>query len=932
MEKKPNLAGWSERLIDRLAYSRDASLYRLVPRAVVRPANEQEVQELLRYAHKNHIPVTFRTGGTSLSGQSVTEGIIAEVVRNWDRIEILDQGKAIKLQPGVIGARANQSLRSYRRKIGPDPASINSAMIGGIISNNASGMVCGVQNNAYHTLKHIRFILPNGHIYDTSISTDYSRFVSGERVLCEGLIKAQKQIESKAELKNKIRRKYKIKNTLGYSLNAFLDFEHPLDIFSHLLVGGEGTLAFLSSLALNTLPDPVNKSTGLVFFRNPKIATESIPVLIEHQAAAVELMDSASLMTAKYVQNAPYGLDLVQDDTTALLIELQNDDIQDLSRQEQEIIRTLQSMEGEFVAGMTREDPLRTVLWNIRKGLYPTVGSLRKSGTSIITEDICYQFTDLPEVVTELKSIFKKWSYNDSVIFGHAKDGNLHFVTSIDLNQSEGVKAFDGLMKDLVSMTVDRFNGSLKAEHGTGRNMAPFVESEWGGELYEIMWHIKTLADPEDILNPGVLLNRDDKTHLKNLKQIPQVNEKIDLCVECGFCERVCPSRELTLTPRQRIIIARELKLNHAFKFKVANDNRFSSFDTCAVDALCETACPVNINTGSFVKAMRAEQHSGFAEQVSLWTVNNFALTQLILRKILDISHGISRITGFSFLERFTRLINKSLSGKIPCWDRVLPKTAPPVHFQPTEHSNQWIYYTACINRIFSGTSGKESLADMLLEIGQICGFQLIFPAGLETTCCGTPYNSKGYEKADKKMVLRTINILYESSQEGTIPVLVDTSPCSYKLLQVGKELEGEALKKWESLTIVDIVPFLNNCLKQVAVREKLNREIILHPTCSTVKMGMKRLLVEIGYQCAEKVILPENWNCCAFAGDRGLLFPELTRSATQREADEVKSVVNNSFGYSTSRTCEIGMEKATGLRYTSIAVLVRDYLRQNIL
>ena len=247
---------WSERLIDRLAYARDASMYRLVPQAVVRPENEAEIQALLAHGNATNTPITFRTGGTSLSGQSITEGIMAEVVRGWQDYTIFDNGNSIKLDPGVIGARANIYLSPYQKRIGPDPASINAARIGGIISNNSSGMVCGVKNNAYHTMKHIRFMLTNGHVYDTSNPDDYSRFIESESALSEGILSCKREIESQNKMVNRIRHKYRIKNTLGYSLNAFIDYENPLDIFAHLIIGSEGTLAFFSHVVLNTIDDP----------------------------------------------------------------------------------------------------------------------------------------------------------------------------------------------------------------------------------------------------------------------------------------------------------------------------------------------------------------------------------------------------------------------------------------------------------------------------------------------------------------------------------------------------------------------------------------------------------------------------------------------------------------------------------------------------
>ena len=164
------------------------------------------------------------------------------------------------------------------------------------------------------------------------------------------------------------------------------------------------------------------------------------------------------------------------------------------------------------------------------------MGALRKKGTSVLNEDLCYDYRDLPKVVKELKSICNHWNYKDAVLFGHAKDGNIHFAASMDLNSNEGKKRFEGLMQDMVDMTVGKFNGSLKAEHGTGRNMAPFVEYEWGGELHQIMWKIKKLSDPNNILNPDVLLTKNQKLHIENIKTMP---------IAVSYTHLTLPTREL---------------------------------------------------------------------------------------------------------------------------------------------------------------------------------------------------------------------------------------------------------------------------------------------------------------------------------------------------------------------------------------------------
>ena len=264
-----------------------------------------------------------------------------------------------------------------------------------------------------------------------------------------------------------------------------------MDIFAHLIVGSEGTLAFLSNIELLTIDDPPSKTTGLVIFDNIEEATSALNILIDEGADAIELMDDASLRTAKHIQNAPYDYSSIVDDASGLLFEFQRQNQVEIDRIKDQLLSSLSSANGSLPLGMTENLSDRNALWNIRKGLYPTVGALRKKGTSVLNEDLCYDYRDLPKVVKELKSICNHWNYKDAVLFGHAKDGNIHFAASMDLNSNEGKKRFEGLMQDMVDMTVGKFNGSLKAEHGTGRNMAPFVEYEWGGELYQIMWKIK---------------------------------------------------------------------------------------------------------------------------------------------------------------------------------------------------------------------------------------------------------------------------------------------------------------------------------------------------------------------------------------------------------------------------------------------------------
>jgi len=928
--KTPGLPSWSNKLIDRLAYARDASMYRLLPEALIRPSNETEIINLLSYARQAAVPVTFRGAGTSLSGQSITTGIVAETIRDWTDHEILQNGKYIRLEPGVIGARANLYLKPYSRRIGPDPASLNVARIGGIVANNSSGMICGIKNNSYHTLKFVRFILANGNLFDTSIKSDYQRFLQEEKKLSQGLENIKKEIESKPELIKKIRDKYRIKNTIGYSMNAILDYDHALDIFSHLLVGSEGTLAFTSSVTLRTIFDPPFNSTGLAIFENVSAATKILPYLIESGADAVELMDSSALKTAQFLTHAPYDYRMIKPQSAALLFEYQQKDENNLNYLEKQAIAEIIGQKGKIINAMQRSPEKRALLWNIRKGLYPTVGAMRKAGSSFITEDLCYDYTDLPEVVNEMHSIFKNWKYDDAVIFGHAKDGNLHFVGSADLNQAGGVKNLDGMLNDLVDMTLGKFQGSLKAEHGTGRNMAPFVEREWGSELYNIMWTIKSLADPDNILNPGVMLNRDKSLHLKSIKRLPLIDENVDLCVECGFCEAVCPSNLLTLTPRQRITVARELSmLENKTEYKqVKNDYLYMGTETCAVDGLCELTCPVNINTGNFVKIQRLNNHSAWSKWMADRAADNFKLVQTISRGLLNFIQGIIFFTGQNFILFISSAFSKILPGNFPQWNSNLPKSASKIPRGSSHKKPDYIYYPTCLTRILSPDKKKNNLADIILEISLISKDELFIPEKIDG-CCGTPFSSKGFKHADQIITSRTIDQLYEYSGKGSIPILIDTSPCTYKFINAEQILQGESLEKWKTLTFIDITQYLKNCVEKSDLKP-LKFPVILHPTCSAIKMELNADLIKIGEKCSVEPIIPVQSGCCGFAGDRGLKLPELTASATKLEAAEVNHLDSKILGYSSSRTCEIGMQSSTENNYFSLAVLVRSYLLQS--
>lgn len=918
-------------LIDRLAFSRDASVYRLVPESVLRPENENDVIAILRHAFQEKIPVTFRTGGTSLSGQAVGSGYIVEVIRGWHELSVLENGNSIKVQPGLTGAYVNGILKKYGRKIGPDPASIKAARIGGIVANNASGMACGIAGNSYHTVKSIRFILPNGNIYDTSNPGDFQKFHTVEKALYDGLLSLRKEILDSEGLTKIIRRKYRLKNTIGYSMNSFLDHDDPMEIFARLLIGSEGTLAFISNVTFKTLPDPDHKWTDLFIFNNPANACSTIPELKDLEPSSIELMDKASLDTSRYLKNFNLDLDSPGLDAAALLMEFQADNQGSITKPADEALKVVNSAGGKALLGWQTDEVVRNQLWALRKGLYPTVGSFRKPGTSVITEDLCFDISDLGNAVAELQNIFIKNNTQDAVVFGHAQDGNLHFVASTDLNDKNASNNFGILMKDLVDMTIGQFDGSLKGEHGTGRNMAPFVELEWGTDLYRIMQKVKRLADPEGILNQGVILNGgNQKIHVENLKKLPLVEKNVDLCIECGFCETVCPSRELTLTPRQRIIIRRELKnsteLTREQEREIRNDFNYKGLDTCAVDGLCEEACPVNINTGEMVIKLREGKKSRFKKLVATLILRNFSIVSSTVRVALAYAGFVK---GSDTLIRKINRITRILPFRMPEIDRYLP--GPSAKLPKTEiigATIDLIYYPSCLTRTMSPGTGNQNLATVILEIGKLSGKIIHIPDAVEGTCCGMPFHSKGYSETYKSSLTATVDLLIVASDSGRIPVIVDTSPCTNQLRHGNEILDGDSLKRWKSLKFIDITEFLWETVRKTS-QTKLDYTIAVHPTCSTDRMGLSKTMQLVAAKIARKAEISPDWNCCGFAGDRGIWYPELTGSASSYESEDIGKGEYN-FGVSSSRTCEYGMEKGSGIEFRPLAGVVLEYLRQD--
>jgi D-lactate dehydrogenase len=922
------------RLLDRVSYASDAGFYYLQPQAIVQPVNESEIVSLFTFSHLHKIPLTFRAAGTSLSGQSITDGILVDLFQYWDKIEIEEEGFQVRVQPGITGAKVNHYLKKYNRKIGPDPSSLDAAMIGGILSNNASGMCCGVHSNSYHTTKHIRFILPDGKVFSTENSNDYVRFETECPALYSTLVDLKKQIGSDTVLQERIRYKYQTKNTVGYGLNSFLDHDHPLDILSHLLIGAEGTLGFISEAVMETIPDYPCKATSLLYFEDIFAACKAIVPLTLSGAQAVELMDRASLRSIENIPGVPVRLKTLPATAAALLVEFQGNTFDDVRHKIELLLPLARSFSLLDELKFTKDPFEQEFLWKLRKGMFPAVGAVRASGTTVILEDIAFPVDQLGNAILNLQALFHKYEYHNAIIFGHAKDGNIHFVITQSFNITSEVERYDRFMREVVDMVVKKYDGTLKAEHGTGRNMAPFVETEWGSDAYRLMKKLKEVIDPQNLLNPGVIINDNKNAHIQNLKELPGVEQEVDKCIECGYCEHVCPSRNITTTPRRRIVIRRALaSLKSEGKKKEFNtllhQFQYDGLDTCAVDGLCAAACPVDINTGDLVKRLRSENHNGFSNSIAMMIARNFRTTTSLVLFALKSGSAVNNIFGKLAMKRFTRAIKKIIPA-FPLWSNQLrvtkSKTKLPKYRSTNPASDlQIVYFPTCISRVMGGSNNhKKSITDTFLCIAAKAGIQVLIPGNIQSNCCGQIFSSKGFTKAYAYTSNKTFEEFWNISSEGNLPVVVDASSCTYTFQHCRPVLNSINQERFDKLRIIDSVDYIHDYILPRVKKDEKKQRIVLHPVCSLPKLGLDRKFFAVAGHFSEIVEVPVYAGCCGMAGDRGFLYPELTASATALEARDVNPTEYDGY-YSSAKTCEMAMSDAVGKNYESILYLVDE-------
>ena len=903
----------------RYAYGVDASCYSYLPKVVVKAEDEREVRRLIRLCQQCGTPFTFRAAGSSLSGQCSSEDVLIVCNDGFKKMEVIDDGKALKCECGVIGSDANDLLKPYNRKIGPDPATLATALVGGILNNNSSGMCCGTAQNSYKTIRSIRVVLLDGTVLDTSDKKSIEQFLREKPQMVEDILQLRKEILADEELTHLIHHKYKIKNTTGYGLNSLVDFEDIIDIINHLFIGSEGTLGFVSEIVYNTVEDVPHKGCGLMFFstlNDASLAVVALANMGREKVIAAEMMDYQSLRAVQSLENVPEFVREVPEGTSAILFQTESYSKDTVDENLAFIKEQLKDIPTAIPSLYSQDPKEYDSWWAIRKGILPIVGGQRRKGTTVITEDVCFQIEDFTKGIEMLTELFHKYDFVDGgVIFGHALSGNVHFNITPDFSDPKDTKNFGDLVKEM-SERVSGFGGSLKAEHGTGRMVAPFVEMEWGKKAYEINRRIKAIFDPERILNPDVMITDDPDVYKKNLKAQCVIDDAFTICMECGFCEKHCPSRNLTLTPRQRIALLRETKrLENEGNFTLASELRkgyeYFGVDTCAACSMCKGLCPLSIDTAQIALSMR--RIAPPAPELAKKIYDNFSTTLQMCRAGVS----LEGIAGSIITQKAISKITEGLHGVTGVTPYV-PKTTPKANryklknrIKPTNFEKV-VYFSTCANRAFKPNQGYDDDRSLQQVVESLCNkahIDIIYPKHIENLCCGLSFEN--YDDVHERAVKDLHDALMKASQNGKYPIVIDHSACF-----------NHAFKHMPDLEINDISEFLCKYVVPHLDIEKCDERVIVHKQCKIKSLNKSQYIEDLARLCTDHVFNIKSFACDGFAGQKGFFTPELNKSATKDLAGEIAEY-GATLGVSSSSTCEIGLGESGGIPFVGVAFLL---------
>jgi FAD/FMN-containing dehydrogenase/Fe-S oxidoreductase len=915
----------------RILYSTDASAYRQIPNAVVYPKNTGDIQLLVRFAKNHNSSLIPRTAGTSLAGQVVGGGIVADVSKYMTKIiQINPEEKWVKVQPGVVLDELNQVLEPYGLFFSPETSTSNRCMIGGMVGNNS----CGAHSLIYGSTRD-HLISVSAVLSDTSVVTfepinaeafaGKSKLKTLEGDLYRQIALILNNPENRQEILSEFPDKSIKRRNTGYALDLLMDAEpfggsdNPFN-FSKLLAGSEGTLAFITeiTLSLDPLPPPV-KGLVCVHCNTLEEALKGNLIALKFNPGAVELMDNTIMELSKTNISQSKNRFFIAGNPAAVLI------IEFARQSREEILEIAGKMESELRRkGYGYHFPVIfggdiSKVWEVRKAGLGLLSNMPGDAKPVpVVEDAAVRPEDLPGYINDFKEILTRYNLN-CVYYAHIGTGELHLRPVLNLKDKKDVELFHTVALDTAKL-VKKYKGSLSGEHGDGRLRGEFIPMMIGGKNYNILRQIKRLWDPENIFNPGKIIDTPPmNTSLKfkpgfitpELKTYFDFSEdrgflrSIEKCNGSGDCRKseliggtMCPSfmatRDERTTTRARANLLRELISNPEKENPFDQEAIFSILDLCLSCKGCKSECPSNVDMAK----LKAEfmQHYYDANRIPLRT-----------RMVA----GISKINGFG--SRIPRFINFILSNRITSgWIKKLAGFAPERHIPKLYRTTlkNYLGKNAASESVIQPVKGQvyffadeftnfndTEIGIKAIEILNRMGYRVILPDHEQS---GRTYLSKGLVRKAKDLAEKNVNLLKDviSSSNpliGIEPSAILTFRDEYPVL-VSDELRDHAENLGKSVMMFD--EFITaemgkgNISRELFTKEK--RKIRIHGHChqkalASVKPTLEMLSLPVNYETEEI-----RSGCCGMAGSFGfekehyeismkigelVLFPEVRKT-----------------------------------------------------
>ena len=863
------------RKIDRILYSTDASNFQIVPIGVVIPRNREDVVKTVETAREFGVSVLPRGGGTGLAGQSLGYGIILDFSKYLNKvIEVDRENKKAKVEPGIYLEQLNKHLKPDNLCFGPDPSTARVATVGGVIANNGTGahsILYGMSGD--HVLSS-EVILNDGSPCRLSPDPD------------ESSARVRKLGDQLAELRKKnldlIKEKFPkhFRKASGYSLNYFLDEKfNP----AKLIASSEGTLGISTDFELNLVENPRSKGLLILQFNNLLRAIETVPTILKSSPSAVELIDGMLIDLTRENRGYSHLLSFVKGNPEALLlVEFFGNDPDDVRKKLRDMDKYVEQKGWQCERDIAMDPEDQNKVWSLRKAGLGILMSNKSDFKPVpCIEDVSVPVDNLPKYVEDIQNILKKFGLKGG-FYGHASAGCLHIRPLLNLKTKEGISR----MKELESAALElalKYGGVMSGEHGDGIQRSYLNERLFGKELYDVMKDLKYIFDPDNIFNPGKVVEskspEDDFRYSENLQPLT-INTYLDwsrengllaaseMCNGQGVCRKLdegimCPSyiatRDEKDTTRARANTLRAILSGRVSKNALNSDQVYEVFDLCIACKGCGNECPSSVD----VAKMKTEYLAQYKYE------NGFSVRDRIFANIHDISKYASYVPGlFNYMSELAPVkAIMSYTGVTP--DRTLPQYS-------SERFTDWhknrktrgnskgsgervVYFHDTWTQYYFPEIGKSAV-NILESLGY--DVEVIY----KRECCGRPMLSKGMVLKAKELARK---ILGDYVNDG-IPVIGTEASCvsafrdDYRSLVPSKKTEKLA----ENSFMLDEFLFNVHDNDKIELKPPAGK-VLLHGHCHQRSLAGIDKTVDFLRSCGFN-IFESNASCCGMAGSFG--------------------------------------------------------------